>query len=107
MFQVGCLINMSVQVIHEWIYLYILADKCAGGDLNKHPAIRKSTLKSYGSDYRCEKIPNRVNIEDPERTSVRGEERPEIVGQRHSVCDWELDTLIGKGHRQEIVTLIE
>ena len=35
------------------------------------------------------------------------EERPEIVEQRLRIGDWEVDTIVGKGHRQAIVTLTE
>ena len=35
------------------------------------------------------------------------EQRPAIVEQRKRVGDWEADTIIGKGHRQAIVTLVE
>lgn len=89
--------NMGIQVSHEWIYQYILADKCAGGDLYKHLRCQKKRRKRYGSYDRRGKIPNRVSIE----------ERPEIVDLRQRIGDWETDTLIGKGHRQAIVTLIE
>jgi len=40
-------------------------------------------------------LPNRVSIE----------ERPAIVEQRQQIGDWEVDTIVGKGHHQAIVTL--
>lgn len=89
--------NLGIQVSHEWIYQYILADKRTGGDLYKHLRCQKKRRKRYGSYDRRGKIPNRVSIE----------ERPEIVDQRQRIGDWETDTLIGKGHRQAIVTLTE
>lgn len=42
-------------------------------------------------------IPNRLSIE----------ERPAIVESRSRVGDWEADTIIGKNHRQAIVSLVE
>jgi len=86
-----------IQVSHEWIYQYILSDKQAGGDLYKHLRCQKKRRKRYGSYDRRGKLPNRRSIE----------QRPEIVDQRQRLGDWEVDTIIGKGHRQAIVTLTE
>jgi IS30 family transposase len=87
----------AIQVSHEWIYQHILADKHAGGNLYRHLRCQKKRRKRYGSYDRRGKLPNRVSIE----------ERPEIVAQRVRIGDWEVDTLLGKGHRQAIVTLTE
>ena len=87
----------AVRVSHEWIYQYILADKQAGGDLYRHLRNQKKRRKRYGSYDRRGKIPNRVSIE----------ERPAIVDNRTRIGDWEVDTIIGKRHRQAIVTLTE
>jgi IS30 family transposase len=87
----------GIQVSHEWIYQYILSDKQAGGDLHKHLRCQKKRRKRYGSRDRRGKLPNRVSID----------KRPEIVDQRKRIGDWEVDTIIGKGHRQAIVTLTE
>lgn len=35
------------------------------------------------------------------------DERPGVVDQRECIGDWEVDTIIGKGRRQAIVTLTE
>jgi IS30 family transposase len=86
-----------IQVSHEWIYQYILSDKRMGGDLYKHLRCQKKRRKRYGSYDRRGKLPNRRSIE----------QRPEIVDQRQRLGDWEVDTIIGKGHRQAIVTLTE
>ena len=87
----------AIQVSHEWIYQYILADKQAGGDLYRHLRCQKKRRKRYGSYDRRGKLPNRVSIE----------ERPDIVEQRQRIGDWEVDTIVGKGHHQAIVTLTE
>ena len=42
-------------------------------------------------------MPNRVSIE----------KRPAVVEQRKRIGDWEVDTIVGKGHRQAIVSLTE
>lgn len=84
-------------VSHEWIYQHILADKRAGGTLYKHLRCQKKRRKRYGSYDRRGKIPNRVSID----------KRPSIVDERQRLGDWEIDTVIGKGHRGALVTLTE
>lgn len=89
--------NTAIRISHEWIYQYIYADKRVGGDLHEHLRCQKKYRKRYGSKDRRGKIRNRVSIE----------ERPEIVEQRKRLGDWEADTIIGKGGRGAIVTLVE
>jgi IS30 family transposase len=89
--------HYAIQVSHEWIYQYILADKQAGGNLFRHLRCQKKRRKRYGSYDRRGKLPNRRSIE----------ERPAIVEERQRHGDWEVDTIIGKRHRQAIVTLTE
>jgi IS30 family transposase len=89
--------HYHIQVSHEWIYQYILSDKQAGGDLHKHLRCQKKRRKRYGNRDRRGKLPNRRSIE----------ERPEIVDHRQRIGDWEVDTMVGKGHHQAIVTLTE
>ena len=89
--------HQGIQISHEWIYQYILADKEAGGYLYKHLRCQKRNRKRYGSNERRGSLPNRRSIE----------ERPEIVGERSRIGDWESDTIIGKGHQQAIVTIVD
>ncbi len=89
--------NQAFRVSHELIYQYILADKLTGGDLYRHLRCQRRRRKHDGSYDRRGKIPNRVSIE----------KRPDIVEQRQRFGDWEVDTIVGKGHQQAIVTLIE
>lgn len=89
--------HMDIQVSHEWIYQYILADKRAGGSLYRHLRCQKKRRKRYGSYDRRGKLTNRVSIE----------QRPAIVEQRQRLGDWEVDTIIGQGHQQAIVTITE
>lgn len=84
-------------VSHECIYQFIYADKRAGGDLHRHLRCQKKRRKRYGKYSRRGLIPDRVGIE----------ERPAIVDARLRIGDWEADTVIGKGHRQAIVSLTE
>ncbi len=53
--------------------------------------------KRYGKTDRRGTIPNRLSIED----------RPAIVDERKRIGDWEADTVIGKNHRQAIVSIVE
>src|SRR3989304_6983253 len=62
----------AIQVSHEWIYQYILADKHAGGNLYRHLRCQKKRRKRYGSYERRGQTPHRVSIE----------ERPAIVEPR-------------------------
>ena len=83
---------------HETIYQLIYADKAAGGDLYRHLRIAsKPYRKRYGSYDRRGKIPNRRGIE----------ERPAIVEKRSRIGDLEGDTIIGKGKRSALLTLLE
>jgi len=87
----------GIQISHEWIYQHILANKEAGGSLYKHLRFQKKKRKRYGSYERRGSLPNRRSIE----------ERPVIVEERSRIGDWESDTIIGKGHQQAIVTIVD
>jgi IS30 family transposase len=89
--------HQHIQVSHEWIYQYILSDKRTGGNLYKYLRCKKKRRKRYGSLDRRGKLPNRRSIE----------ERPKIVDQRQRLGDWEVDTILGKGRRQAVLTLTE
>ena len=87
----------TLRISLEWIYQYILTDKQAGGDLYTHLRQHGKRRKRYGKYDRRGKLPNRVSIE----------ERAPIVEQRERLGDWEVDTLVGKGHRGALVSLVE
>ena len=89
--------EQGICISHEWIYQYILADKQAGGDLYKHLRCQKKRRKRYGKYDRRGKLPNCRGIE----------ERPAIVNARKRLGDWEVDTIIGRKHKQALVTLTE
>jgi IS30 family transposase len=89
--------NFGIQISHEWIYQYIITDKQAGGDLHRHLRCQKKRKKRYGSYDRRGQLKNRVSID----------KRPAIVDTRQRLGDWEVDTIIGKGHRHAIVSLTE
>ena len=58
---------------------------------------KKLRKKRYGARDRRGQLPDRTSIDV----------RPSIVAERSRVGDWELDTIIGKGHKQAIVSLTE
>jgi IS30 family transposase len=81
----------------EWIYQYVLRDKAQGGDLYRHLRCQRQRKKRYGVYSTRGKLSNRTSID----------ERPSVVDSRSRYGDWELDTIIGKGHKQAIVSLTE
>ena len=89
--------EQRVSISHEWIYQYIYADQRSGGDLYRFLRCQKARRKRYGSYDRRGSIPNQVSID----------ERPAIVESKRRFGDWEGDTVIGKGHRGALVTLVE
>jgi len=89
--------RQDFHISHEWIYQHILVDKQNGGDLYQHLRCQKKRRKRYGSYDRRGKLPNRVSID----------QRPAEVETRQRLGDWEVDTMIGKRHKQALVTLIE
>jgi len=81
----------------EWIYRHILKDKAHGGDLHHHLQCHKRRRKRYGSYDRRGQLVNRISIDA----------RPALVNERRRVGDWEVDTIIGVGHQQALVSLTE
>ena len=80
---------------HESIYQYIYWDKECGGDLHTHLRCKKKNRKRYGAYDRRGKLSNQVSIDD----------RPDVVEEREREGDWEVDTIIGKNHKQAIVSM--
>jgi IS30 family transposase len=89
--------EFQITVSHESIYQFILKDKQQGGNLYRHLRCKKKRRKRYGSTSRRGQLLNRVSID----------QRPAIVDTRSRIGDWELDTIIGKGHKQALVSLTE
>lgn len=85
-------------VSHEWIYQHIYHDKKSKGDLHTYLRCRRKQRKRYGS-YR-------------KRAAFAGfpksiDERPSIVATRGRIGDMEIDTMVGKGRHQMIVTIVD
>ena len=89
--------EFEMMVSHESIYQFILKNKHQGGDLYLHLRCKKKRRKRYGSTSYRGRIPDRISID----------QRPAVVDMRSRVGDWELDTIIGKGHKQALVSLTE
>ena len=82
----------------ETFYRYLLKDQQRGGDLSSFLRHRnKPYRKRYTKRDKRGKIPNRIDIS----------ERPEVVGSRTRLGDWEADLVMGKQHQVAIVTLAE
>jgi len=85
-------------ISHETIYQYLLKDKKDGGELYKYLRHKdKPYRKRYGSSDKRGEIPNKRSIED----------RPSIVEEKNRIGDWEIDLIIGKNHKQALVTAVD
>lgn len=80
----------------EWIYQYIWVDKKKKGELHTY-------LRNQGRRYRKRGSAkdNRGIIKD--RVDI--DKRPKVVEQRSRFGDLEVDLIIGKGHKEAILTL--
>jgi len=90
-------ISKHAEISIETVYQRVYADKRAGGLLWQQLRCQKQRRKRYGKMDRRGMMPNRRSIED----------RPAIVEARSRIGDWEADTVIGKSHRQAIVSIVE
>ena len=85
-------------VSYESIYLYIYADKKAGGVLHTYLVSRKPCRKK-----RSTRQDGRGQIKD----KVSIDLRPAVVDEVGLTGDWEADTVVGKNHQGVIVTINE
>jgi IS30 family transposase len=86
------------QLSHERIYQHIWEDKRMGGELYTH-------LRRQGKKY--QKRSNGKRSRGQIRNRVGIEERPSVVEEKSRIGDWEIDTVIGKGHSGAVVTIVE
>ena len=85
-------------VSHESIYKYLLRDKAAGGKLYLNLRHKnKRYKKRYGSNEKRGQIPDKCTID----------ERPAEVEKKERVGDFEIDLVIGKNHKQALVTVVD
>ncbi len=90
--------TLKSKLSHETIYKHIWADKQAGGDLYKH-------LRRQGKKY--DKRRNGKSARGQIKVRVSIDKRPRIVEYKKRIGDWEIDTVIGKGHSGALVTVME
>jgi IS30 family transposase len=82
---------------HETIYLWIWADKEAGGTVWRHlRGARKLKRKRYGRHDSRGRLAGKRMIS----------ERPAVVERRTRLGDWEIDTVHGRG-KPAVVTVVE
>jgi IS30 family transposase len=94
----GVLKKESINISHERIYQHIWADKKLGGTLYKH--LRHGHKRRYrkrGAKEKRGQIKNKVSIHD----------RPKIVDDKGRIGDWEIDLVVGKNHKNFIITAVE
>lgn len=88
----------KVSLHFETVYQLIYQDMENGGDLYTHlRTVPKPYRKRYGRYDRRGRIQDAVSID----------ERPVIVDRKLRIGDWEGDTVIGKGKKTAILTLVE
>lgn len=90
--------DSAIKISHETIYTFIWQDKKNGGELYKnlrHKAKKynKRASKTAGRGL----IPNRRDIS----------ERPVEVEKKERFGDFELDTIVGAGHKGAIVSIVD
>lgn len=92
-------LETGLWVSTEWIYSWILKDKKKGGTLWTHlrRASRKRRKRYGKADRRAGPIKDRESIE----------KRPEIIETRSRIGDLEGDTVVGKNHKGNIITLVD
>ena len=90
--------HKKLSLHHETIYQLIYRDKANGGDRYQQMRIAsKPYRKPYGSYNRHGKIKNRMDIDD----------RPTVADRRNRIGDWEGDTIMGKGRKSALLTMME
>ena len=87
-----------LHISHETIYRHIWRDKRHGGGLHRHlRCATKRRRKRYGAYDSRGRLAGKKMIH----------ERPASVEGRRQAGHWEIDTVLGKGSRHCIVTLVE
>lgn len=93
-----CVLTGIDCVSTERIYQHIWEDKRKGGTLHTHlRSGHRLRRKRYGSKNTRGIIPHRRPISS----------RPRVVDRRQQFGHWEADTMIGKQHKQALVTIVE
>lgn len=86
-----------LRISHETIYQRIWEDKRRGGTLFRRLRQRPRYRKRYGTNEKRGRLPGKRHIS----------ERPPAVEHRQEFGHWEMDTVIGSGTNDCILTLVE
>ncbi len=85
-------------VSHETIYRFIYDNKAGGGRLYRHLRHKNKKYHKRGHTYESRgTLKNRTMID----------KRPKVVEKKRRIGDWEIDTVIGKGHQGVLVTAVD
>ena len=87
----------TLEVSHETIYQHIWWNKRRGGTLYQHLRQRPKYRKRYGPYEKRGRVAGKRHIS----------ERPAAVERRREIGHWEIDTVVGKGGKHCIVSLVE
>jgi IS30 family transposase len=88
----------AFEISHETIYKYIRADRKLGGFLWEHLRTRyKKLRKKHPGREKRGRLPDKRSIE----------ERPQAANDRSEIGHWEIDTVMGKGSKDCLLTLVE
>ena len=87
----------QIKISESTIYRYIKADRANGGNLYELLPHRGKPYKTKSSSSQRSTIKNRVGIE----------ERPEIADQKTEFGHFEIDTVVGKGHKSYLLTVVD
>ena len=86
-----------LEISHETIYKYVWMDKRCGGQLYLNLRQPFKRRKRYGTYEKRGRVSGKRPIS----------ERPGVVDQRREIGHWEMDTVIGAGSKDCVVTLVE
>lgn len=91
-------VDENLSISYETIYQYIYKNLKQGGTLYKYLRHQNKKYTKRASQYKTRgQIKGRISIE----------ERPSIVKTYSRIGDVEIDTVIGKGHKGSIVTIVD
>jgi len=88
----------ALLISHETIYRHVWRDRYLGGSLHTYlRGARKQRRKRYGAYDSRGRLAGKRHIS----------ERPAAAEQRSEIGHWEIDTVIGKGSRHCLVSVVE
>jgi transposase, IS30 family len=88
--------DRGLKISHQTLYRYVKADRLSGGKLYLYLR-RKGKRYRYRQGKEKQILQNRVDIA----------KRPPVVDEKTRIGDWELDSIVGAGHRGGVTTMVE